>query len=172
MALVGLIGRVHPLHDRRVRWMLGTLLLYALGFILFMNIGAKKFDRYLLPTYLPLELIAGAGWAVALNLAQRRGAKQGAMRFLPLTAGSILVAQALFALPTFPYYLTYYNPSMGGAARAPAVMMIGWGEGADEVGRYLDDKTDATEITRGFRLYQRPPFLFLPRANATLDLLA
>jgi hypothetical protein len=146
MALVGLIGRVPPLHSRRVRGVLGALLLYALCFMLFMNIGAKKFDRYLLPSYLPLELIAGAGWAVALNLAQRRGAKQGTLRFLPLTAASILVAQALFALPTFPYYLTYYNPLMGGAARAPEVMMIGWGEGADEAGRYLDGKADASEL--------------------------
>ena len=146
MALVGAILRVPPLHDRRVRAVLGLLLLYALCFMLFMNIGAKKFDRYLLPAYLPLELIAGVGWTVALNLAQRRGTQKGTLRFLPLTAASILVGQALFALPTFPYYITYYNPMMGGAARAPEVMMIGWGEGADEAGRYLDAKTDAPEL--------------------------
>lgn len=146
MALVGVIGRVPPLHDRRVRWLLLMLLIYALGFMLFMNIGAKKFDRYLLPSYLPLELIAGAGWVVALNLAKRRGEKRGTARFLPLTAIAILVGQALFALPTFPYYLTYYNPIMGGAARAPEVMMIGWGEGADEAGRYLVTKENAANL--------------------------
>jgi hypothetical protein len=91
-------------------------------------------------------LIAGSGWVVALKLAQRRGVKHGTARFLPLTAASIIVAQALFALPTFPYYLTYYNPIMGGAARAPQVMMIGWGEGADEAGRYLDAKPNASEL--------------------------
>jgi hypothetical protein len=115
--------------------------------MLFMNIGAKKFDRYLLPAYLPLNLIAGAGWTVALNLARRRGEKRGALRFLPLAAGSVILAQALFALPYGPYYLTYYNPLMGGVARAPEVMMIGWGEGADEAGRYLDSKEDAAELT-------------------------
>ena len=129
-----------------MRWLLGMLLLYAVTYMLFMNIGAKKFDRYALPAYLPLELIAGAGWAVALHLAQRRGEQRGTARLMPLTAGSIIVAQALFALPTFPYYLTYYNPIMGGAARAPEVMMIGWGEGADEAGRYLDSKPDATQL--------------------------
>jgi 4-amino-4-deoxy-L-arabinose transferase-like glycosyltransferase len=146
MALVGLIWRVPPLDERRVRAVVGALLLAAVGFMLFMNIGAKKFDRYLLPAYLPLELIAGVGWAVALTLAQRRGAKKGTLRFLPLAAGSVIVAQALFALPTFPYYLTYYNPVMGGVARAPEVMMIGWGEGADEAGRYLDAKADAAQL--------------------------
>jgi hypothetical protein len=113
MALVGFLLRVPPLQEKRVRWMVGLLLLYALGFMLFMNIGAKKFDRYLLPAYLPLELIAGVGWTVALNLAQRRGAQKGTLRFLPLTAASIIVGQALFALPTFPYYITYYNPIIG-----------------------------------------------------------
>jgi hypothetical protein len=146
MALVGLLGRVSPLDNPRVRWTLGVLLLYAVSFALFMNIGAKKFDRYLLPAHLPLELIAGAGWLVALNLAKRRGVRHGTVRLLPLTAASILVAQALFALPTFPYYLTYYNPIMGGASRAPEVMMIGWGEGADEAGRYLDAQTDAANL--------------------------
>lgn len=146
MALVGAIWRVPPLDNRRVRWVVAMLLFYALTFTLFMNAGAKKFDRYLLPAYLPLELIAGAGWVVALNLAGRRGAQKGTLRLLPLTAASIVVAQALFALPAFPYYLTYYNPSMGGAASAPEVMMIGWGEGADEAGRYLDGKPDAPNL--------------------------
>lgn len=146
LALLGVILRVPPLNERRVRAVVGALLLYALCFMLFMNIGAKKFDRYLLPAYLPLELIAGVGWTVALNLAQRRGAKKGTLRFLPLAAGSVVVAQALFALPTAPYYLTYYNPLMGGAERAPEVMMIGWGEGADEAGRYLDAKPDAADL--------------------------
>ncbi len=146
MALVGLLGRVPPFHDRRARWIVAMLLLYALGFALFMNIGAKKFDRYLLPAYLPLALIAGAGWTVALNLARGRGAKRGTFRLLPLAAGAVIVGQALFALPTAPYFLTYYNPVMGGSARAPEVMMIGWGEGADEAGRYLDAKADASDL--------------------------
>lgn len=146
LALVGLLLRVQPLNNPRVRATVVALFIYALGFMLFMNIGAKKFDRYLLPSYLPLELIAGVGWTVALHVASQRGAKQGTLRYLPVAAGSVIVAQAMFALPTFPYYLTYYNPVMGGAARAPQVMMIGWGEGADEAGRYLDAKADATKL--------------------------
>jgi hypothetical protein len=151
LAAVGLLLRVPPLNNPRVRATVGALLIYALGFMLFMNIGAKKFDRYLLPSYLPLELIAGVGWAVALHWASQRGSKQhgarkGTWRYLPIAAALVLIAQAMFALPTFPYYLTYYNPVMGGVERAPQVMMIGWGEGADEAGRYLDAKADATEL--------------------------
>ena len=150
LALVGLLARLAPFQDRRARWVLGMLLLYGLGFMLFMNVGAKKFDRYALPAYLPLELIAGAGWVTLLNLVnnliQQRGMQTGALRGMSVAASVVIVGQALFALPTAPYYLTYYNPLMGGAARAPEVMMIGWGEGADAAGRYLDAKPDAATL--------------------------
>ena len=59
-----MIARGEPL-DRSARFALRliALVLYAAGFLLFMNLGAKKFDRYLLPAYLPLALIAGIGYA-------------------------------------------------------------------------------------------------------------
>lgn len=147
LAGVGLLTRIAPWDTPQRRAVLGSLLLYAVGFMLFMNLGAKKFDRYALPAYLPLDLIAGAGWAMALEVARRRGAAKGTAQRLPLAAGAVMVAQALFALPHFPYYLTYYNPMLGGSSRAPQVMMIGWGEGADEAGRYLDAKPDAANLT-------------------------
>ena len=49
-------------------------------------------------------------------------------------------------LRTFPYYLSYYNPLIGGSARAPDVMMIGWGEGLDQAARYLNTKPDAEQM--------------------------
>ncbi len=136
-----------PLQTRPQRFMAASLLVYALGFMIFMNIGAKKFDRYLLPSYLPLDLIAGLGWGAALLWARERAIERGTLRVLPLAVVAILAAQAALALPTYPYYLTYYNPLMGGSAVAPQVMMIGWGEGADIAGRYLDAKPDAARLT-------------------------
>ena len=147
LALVGLALRRPPLASARARGVVVALLVFGLGFMLFMNVGAKKFDRYVLPSYLALDLVAGMGWAVALQWAAARGAEKGTLRFLPLAASSVLVGQALFLLPTYPYYLTYYNPALGGSAVAPRVMMIGWGEGADEAGRYLDAKPDAADLT-------------------------
>jgi hypothetical protein len=71
---------------------------------------------------------------------------RGTLRFLPPTAVAIIAAQAAVALPTYPYYLSYYNSLMGGSARAPEVMMIGWGEVADQAGRYLDAKPNAADL--------------------------
>ena len=146
LALVGAITRWPPLDDGRARRVTLTLLLYALAFMLFMNIGAKKFDRYVLPSHVALEMVAGVGWAAALGGLARR-VPASALRYASLALGALtLAAQALLALPTYPYYLTYYNPLLGGSKRAPEVMMIGWGEGADVAGRYLNAKTDAADL--------------------------
>jgi hypothetical protein len=147
LALVGLALKLPPLTSRGARGGVAALIVYGLGFMLLMNVGAKKFDRYILPTHLALELGAGAGWAVALQMAAGRGERKGTPRLLPLAAASVLIGQVLFLLPSYPYYLTFYNPALGGSATAPQVMMIGWGEGADEAGRYLDAKPDAAALT-------------------------
>ena len=42
--------------------------------------------------------------------------------------------------------MSYYNPLMGGSAKAPEVMQIGWGEGLDAAARYLNTKPDAHEM--------------------------
>ncbi len=46
---------------------IGYLLLFALCFLLFMTIGSKRFDRYLLPIYPALDLVAAIGWVVVLG---------------------------------------------------------------------------------------------------------
>jgi hypothetical protein len=130
----------------------GLLLLFALSFLAFMTLGSKKFARYLLPAYMPLDLVAGAGWVWAagflstwsrLNRQPSTVSSQQSVWALLLL---LLILQAALALPHYPYYFTYFNPLMGGSARAPDVMMIGLGEGLDEAARYLNAKPNAAEL--------------------------
>ncbi len=96
------------------------LLLLALVFTAGLTIPAKKFDRYLMPVYPPLDLLAGLGWfALARWLGQ---VKPGSLlRLAPaIVVLAALGLQAASALSTFPYYFTYYNPLMGGASRRAA----------------------------------------------------
>ncbi len=52
-----------------------ALLLFALVFTLGMSIGAKKFDRYILPAFLALDVVAALGWwALGQSVAARMGA--------------------------------------------------------------------------------------------------
>jgi hypothetical protein len=132
----------------RARWLLheqrrplAVLLLFAMLFTAFMSLGAKKFDRYLLPIYPPLALIAGVGWMAALRWIRQRWPQRLAQATVPAIVLLAVGAQAGLALPAFPYYLSYYNPLLGGTTAAPAVMMVGWGEGLDQAAHYINSRS-------------------------------
>jgi hypothetical protein len=151
---LALIAGVMGLRRRSYLWQnTAILLLYGLLFTLFMNIGSKKIDRYLLPAYFPLALVAGVGWSALAGAANRwvmrirhdvnpRGFIGWGVALLAIA----IVAQAAFSLPHFPYYFTFYNPLLGGITNAPKVLMIGLGEGIDEAARYLNAKPDAENL--------------------------
>jgi hypothetical protein len=168
LAGIGAILHWPPLSSRSSRAAAGALLVYALLFALFMNIGAKKFDRYLLPSYLPLDLLAGLGWGVIFLWVWQRRPTAGIERFIPALIALIPIgAMAWFALPTYPYYLSYYNPVLGGAANAPEVMMIGWGEGADAAARFLnahlaEEGIDPAQVTVASGYTNGPFSYFFP----------
>lgn len=148
LAVWGFIKKRNPFDQPGGSLVMKGLLLLVVVFTLMMTLGSKKFDRYLLPVYPPLDLLAGMGWIALANwLAERK--KSPLLRFSPLLLVSgVVVAQALLALSTFPYYLSYYNPLMGGGQAAPKVMQIGWGEGLDQAARYLKEK----DHSRGLRV--------------------
>lgn len=111
------------------------LLAFSLGFILFMTIAGKKFDRYLLPALPPLILVAGWGWVLLTARVKWFQQEQWRATALLIGVGTLQLASAL---PAFPYYLSYYDPLMGGRDGAPEVMMVGWGEGLDQAADYLN----------------------------------
>jgi 4-amino-4-deoxy-L-arabinose transferase-like glycosyltransferase len=137
--------------DRQaVMGLLGSALLIWL----IMNLGTKRFDRYFLPFYPLLDLAAGAGLAALVAVFS------GKARWLgyALLAG-LIGLQAGQLISVHPYYLSYYNPLLGGPARAPEVMMIGWGEGLDQAGRYLSAKPEAADL-EVVAWYNQGPFSY------------
>ncbi len=153
LAIPALWHRWSPLDRRAARFTMLALFLYALLFTLFMTLGDKKFDRYLIPTYPALHIIAAAGWVSLLRSIIRRYFSQGAWNVparrngLLLLFLGLLVAWQLVALTrVFPYPLSYYNPLLGGSERAPQVMQIGWGEGLDAAGRTLREKPGSEQL--------------------------
>jgi hypothetical protein len=114
-----------------------ALFLFAVLFTVFMSLGAKKFDRYLLPIYPPLDLVAGVGWVTAARWIRQRWPQGRASVSSPALLLVASLGQAACALSGYPYYLSYYDPLLGGTPRAPEVMMVGWGEGLDQAARFL-----------------------------------
>jgi 4-amino-4-deoxy-L-arabinose transferase-like glycosyltransferase len=144
---VAVVFRLGPLARPGVRHAALGLLLCALVYGLLMNLGAKKFDRYLLPAFAPLDLLAALGLvSVAAWIAGRMRPGLARRALVPLFLVSIVLLQAALSLPTYPYYLSYYNPLLGGGQNAHKTLMIGWGEGLDEAGRYLTSKPNAQDL--------------------------
>jgi hypothetical protein len=55
----------------------------------------------------------------------------------------VIVTQGAISWAHHPYYLTYYNPWLGGIQRAKDVLRIGYGEGLDQVAAFLNAKPDS-----------------------------
>jgi 4-amino-4-deoxy-L-arabinose transferase-like glycosyltransferase len=131
--------------ERRVLLALGG---YALLFGLAVSIGAKKFDRYLLPIWPALEIIAAAGLMAAVAavaaLVQRRGWLLGRRALAARTASALLIGALVIGrnVSYHPYYLAYFNPLLGGGAIAQRMMLVGWGEGLEQIGAWLAQRPD------------------------------
>ena len=146
VAAVAWIRRWGPLAQPKVRFAVVGLTLFALVFATLMGLGSKKFDRYLLSAFPPLDLVAAVGWVslgARLRLAPRPALKRHGASGLVAAA---IVMQMVGTLWTAPYYLSYYNPLVGGGWTAQRVLMIGWGEGLDEAARYINQKPDSTQL--------------------------
>jgi 4-amino-4-deoxy-L-arabinose transferase-like glycosyltransferase len=133
------------------RRLVQVLLGFSLLFTVFMSLGAKKFDRYLLPVFAPLDIVAGLGWLSLLE-ALGRITKNGREAARWLLLGAVILGQLFGVLQTAPYYFNYYNPLMGGHRKAAEVLLAGWGEGLDQAARYLT-ATPHTVKTRAIAWY-------------------
>jgi hypothetical protein len=147
-----LLGKGEERETRSRRLSFLSLWAYLFSFVLFMTLGDKKFDRYILPVYPMAEILAALGLyqlgaLVAKGVGERYRntilAGRSAWAFGLVVA---VLLQAGFTLPHYPYYLTYYNPLVGGGWLAPQVYYVGWGEGLDQVARYLNQKPGAAQL--------------------------
>jgi hypothetical protein len=155
------------LRERRVLLALG---LFVLLFGLALTFAAKKFDRYLLPAWPALAVLAAAGWTRLLTwlAATRRGAPHAA-RLGPGLALLVAGGLGLTLLWYTPYYLAYFNPLLGGGTTARHVLLVGWGEGMERVGAWLRARPDVTRspvLTWGPRTLEP----FIPGRTAYLNI--
>lgn len=92
------------------------MILFAAVFTIGMTLGAKKFDRCLLPVFPMLDIIAILGWistAVVLasqlrnRLAKISSWKSSVSAFYSVILFCVVGLHGLLGFLQFPYYLTY-----------------------------------------------------------------
>jgi Dolichyl-phosphate-mannose-protein mannosyltransferase len=181
-ALAGLvaamIGAILALRrsPRRMNLALILLTIFVVLFSTMMSIAAKKFDRYALPIFPALDVIAAAGLVWLWDrLHYLRTKNKG----LPLSAakgqrthrraGSFVICSLFFVLIAsnlawyHPYELAYYNPLLGGGPAAAQLMPVGWGEGLEQAGAFITAQPDGAE--RPVATWYRPalkPYISAP----------
>ncbi|MCD6518723.1 MAG: phospholipid carrier-dependent glycosyltransferase [Anaerolineae bacterium] len=141
---------------------------FAILYTLFMTLGAKKFDRYLLPVFLPLDVLAALGWVAFYRWFRSRSLKWPQLGII----GALILILGQFALlwPKQPYYFSYYNPLAGGASVAQKILLIGWGEGMEKAAAYLNTKPGVEEFhVNTAHIAQFAPF-FRGRTSSASDL--
>ena len=177
---VGLLVLAAPAGERRAtaRWLVAYVVLFGV----LMTLASKKFDRYMLPALLMLDLLAGVGlWRLLVLAAGRwpgaqatRGTATTAPAARPrpsLTAGLVAfvaAGQLLLLVRAWPYPIAYYNPLAGGAARAQQLVMVGWGEGLEQAAAYLNSLPDAESlyVVTSYNHVVRPRFVGTTEAMA------
>ena len=134
-------------------WML-TL---AVLFTVLMGQSAKKFERYDLPAFPALQIVAAIGLVGAAGWAESALRRRSAGRaesvgpvagVSPAAIGALallVLIQAAFTLRHQPYGLSYYNPLLGGGPSAAGRLPVGWGEGSDLVVEWLNEQPGAAE---------------------------
>jgi hypothetical protein len=158
LLLAALFAKRPPLNQRWTRTVIWGLLLVVGIFFIGITPSAKKLERYVLPAFAPFDLIAGLGWVgLAGYIKEKSGVMKRYTGYLIIAAAMGL--QILFSLPTYPYYLPYYNPLLGGSRKAPQVLQIGWGEGLDQAAAYLNRKPDVRNL-RVISWYAAGPFSY------------
>jgi Dolichyl-phosphate-mannose-protein mannosyltransferase len=131
---------------------LAALAGFVVLFIIAMSLFPKKFNRYLVPAFPALDILAAVGLAWVASQLPRliRGSGTGARAIRPRIAYIATAAVAFLAMVNaalwHPYGITYFNPALGGPSMGAQVFLEGWGEGFEQVAAWLNQQPDITGV--------------------------
>ena len=130
------------------------LLAYVVLYTLLVTYGGKKQDRYLLPAFPALMMLATLGY---LYLMQLRFSNWRQSWLIPL---ALIGLQIALIFPYQPYYFSYYNSFIGGGAAASNLVQVGWGEGLNEAAAYLNTlpNAESTQVVSWYSTTFEPYF--------------
>lgn len=154
-AMLGLL--LLPLAWRRWRDLatsrrdLAALAGFAILFILAMSVFPKKFNRYLIPVWPGIDILAAAGLAWGAQMAGAWLGRRAPALALARRAGAALlglVAALAIANAAWwhPYDIAYFNQALGGAQAGARTFLVGWGEGFDLAAEWLNRQADITGV--------------------------
>jgi hypothetical protein len=162
------------------RHILGALAAFAVFFIIAMSPFPKKFNRYLVPIFPSVDVLAAVSlaWA-ATRLPFLLHGYNTCIRVLQRGIAEVyLFCVALLALLTATqwgnYTIAAFNPALGGEVRGAQTFMVGWGEGLEQAAAWLNQQPDITGVltlsttTRPLQPYLRKGAQAITPSTSTL----
>jgi hypothetical protein len=115
-----------------------------------MSLGAHKLERYLLPVFPALSILAGVSLAVVVRwLAGLAGRWRERAVPMALRVAFVSVAVIALAIPWLrlaPCFDAYFSPLPGGGPRAAELFTVGSGGGLDLAAAHLNAKPGAEDL--------------------------
>lgn len=104
---------------------------YLVGFVLMMTLGAKKGDRYIMPAFFALDILAAYGimWLTSIVVSAKHF-----LRALVVTCVVVATYLLVTVISYHPYEVAYSSPLFPDNLSQE----LGWGEGLDQVGAWLN----------------------------------
>lgn len=129
------------------RRQLAILLVFVMLFTIMMSSGSKMGDRYLLPVFVCLDIIAAMtlmrGFRNGAHVANTSRIGISGLTCTRLAVGLLIGSMAISSILLHPYYLAYVNPLTKPFFDS---RRLGWGEGLDIAAHYLNKKSDARNL--------------------------
>lgn len=131
-SLIGIVGIVVSLKKRLMNREAVAILIYIVGFVVMMTLGAKKGDRYILPVFFALNILAAYGIFWACNLVVNMKIRRFVLCSTIFLSASYLLA---VVISYHPYEVAYANPLFPNNLSEE----LGWGQGLDQVAAWLNE---------------------------------
>lgn len=130
---------------------LAGLTLYTVLFVVALSIFSKKLNRYLVPTFPALDVLAAVGLVEIVERLNNLGVGSKGIRWgryagLTLLA-TITIVAPLNAAYWHPYSIDAFNQALGGLNMAARTVALGSGEGQEQVAAWLNQQPDITGVT-------------------------
>jgi hypothetical protein len=172
LALLVALRRAQPAARRDLAALAG----FVVFFVLALSVFPKKFNRYLIPAFPAVDILAAIGLialiafcarrasqlmgltasatthsddlATTTSLADLRGTtKHSAFYILHSAFLTVLALAALINAAWYhPYSIVYFNQAFGGASMGARTFLAGWGEGFEQVAVWLNQQPDITGV--------------------------
>jgi 4-amino-4-deoxy-L-arabinose transferase-like glycosyltransferase len=144
---------------------------FVILFVAAMSLFPKKFDRYMVPAFPALDVLAAAGllgilgvggWGLGVGKKLgRESSVVGRRSSVVMGLVGVVTVAALANIAWWhPYSIDAFNQIFGGTRAGVRTFTVGWGEGLEQVAAWLNAQPDITSVrTVALRITSLNPYL-------------